>query len=71
MAYNMATTSLRRFLGRVGSGDFSLSFGLLLEWWQLGRQRRALAALDDRALQDIGVSRCDVERELGKPLWRR
>ena len=31
---------------------------------------RALAALDDHTLQDIGLSRCDVEREVTKPFWR-
>ena len=34
------------------------------------RQRRALAALDDRLLQDIGLSRADVERECSRPFWR-
>lgn len=34
------------------------------------RQRRALRALDDRLLKDIGLTRADVERECGKPLWR-
>ena len=34
------------------------------------RQRRALAALDDRLLADIGLSRTDVVRETSKPFWK-
>jgi uncharacterized protein YjiS (DUF1127 family) len=34
------------------------------------RQRRALLALDDRLLKDVGITRADVERECGNPLWR-
>lgn len=33
------------------------------------RQRQALLALDDHLLKDIGVTRVDVEREIGKSLW--
>lgn len=39
--------------------------------WQMRRQgRQHLAALDDRQLKDIGISRCDAEQEFRKPFWR-
>jgi uncharacterized protein YjiS (DUF1127 family) len=34
------------------------------------RQRRALAALDDRMLKDIGIDRAVVSREEAKLFWR-
>jgi uncharacterized protein YjiS (DUF1127 family) len=34
------------------------------------RQRRDLAALSDHNLRDIGLTRGDVEIEIGKPFWR-
>lgn len=34
------------------------------------RQRRDLAALSDHSLRDIGMSRADVDFEIGKPFWR-
>jgi len=40
-----------------------------LHWLELSRQRRALQALDDRTLKDIGLTRADVERELSKRFW--
>lgn len=39
-------------------------------WRERARQRRALMALDDRLLRDIGISRADAEREVAKPFWR-
>jgi uncharacterized protein YjiS (DUF1127 family) len=35
--------------------------------WQTRRQRRALMALDDRMLSDIGLSRSQAYRESSKP----
>lgn len=42
----------------------------LLSAMERWRQRRALMMLDDHLLSDIGVSRADVEREVGKSIWR-
>ncbi len=35
----------------------------------LWRQRRALARLDDAALDDIGVTRRQAEAEARRPVW--
>ncbi len=40
------------------------------EVFRRSRQRRDLAALSDHNLRDIGLSRSDVEAEIGKPFWR-
>ncbi len=39
-------------------------------WIERGRQRRALAGLDDRLLDDVGIARCEAAREIAKPFWR-
>lgn len=43
---------------------------MLLAWLERTRQRRLLVTLDDRMLDDIGLSRSDVLRESDKPFWR-
>jgi len=40
------------------------------ESFRRARQRRDLAALSDHNLRDIGLTRGDVEIEVGKPFWR-
>ena len=45
-------------------------FDALLAWQQRAAERRHLAALDDRLLKDMGLSRADVAQELEKPMWR-
>lgn len=45
-------------------------FDLLMLWQKRASERHALFMLDDRALQDIGLSRTEAEREAGKPFWR-
>lgn len=41
----------------------------LLDYLSLARQRRALARLDDAALQDIGLTRREAQSEAERPIW--
>jgi uncharacterized protein YjiS (DUF1127 family) len=43
---------------------------LLALWRARTRERRMLAALDERLLRDIGVTRLDAAYECDKPFWR-
>jgi uncharacterized protein YjiS (DUF1127 family) len=43
---------------------------LWLDWLARHNQRRALMALDERMLRDIGLTRDEVTREGSKPMWR-
>ena len=40
-------------------------------WAERCRQRTALADLDDRLLDDVGLSREEARREIAKPFWER
>ena len=42
----------------------------LREWHRRSRERAELAALDDRTLKDIGLTRADAEFLADKPFWR-
>jgi len=55
---------------KVQMGLVSRVVDLMLTWSDRMRQRRHLAELDDRLLQDIGVSRADIENEISRPFWR-
>ncbi len=39
-------------------------------WRQRAFTRRELSRLDDRMLQDIGITHYDVECEVTKPFWK-
>ncbi|WP_172151894.1 DUF1127 domain-containing protein [Pseudomonas tumuqii] len=41
----------------------------LKRWHELAWQRRQLAALNDAALKDLGLSRADVMQETERPFW--
>jgi uncharacterized protein YjiS (DUF1127 family) len=43
---------------------------MLKEWRRRVRSRNELAALCDRCLRDIGVTRYEAYRETSKPFWR-
>ena len=68
---------MRTIYGNVSLSSFAaprrLGRSLVLGFLALEerrRQRAALMALDDRLLKDIGLSRADVERECGRPIWK-
>jgi uncharacterized protein YjiS (DUF1127 family) len=44
---------------------------LLVQIWQeRAAERRSLAALDDTALKDVGITRTEAMEEWSKPFWR-
>lgn len=47
------------------------ALGCIREWRRRARSRAELAALDDRTLRDIGLTRADVWAEIDKPFWRK
>jgi len=50
-------------------GALSRAILTLLRWQELARQRRALAAMSDHMLKDLGLARADALREAGRPFW--
>jgi uncharacterized protein YjiS (DUF1127 family) len=44
--------------------------GRVVAWQERAQMRRGLAAMDDRLLRDIGLTRAQASREYGKPFWR-
>ncbi len=58
-------------LGR-GLGGLALeALARVLTWQERARQRRDLAALDERMLRDVGLDRGDIWRETQKRFWER
>jgi uncharacterized protein YjiS (DUF1127 family) len=45
-------------------------FATVREWRRRSRERAQLAALDDRMLKDIGLTRGDREFLANKPFWQ-
>jgi uncharacterized protein YjiS (DUF1127 family) len=58
-----------RFGGSFGSVA-QYAADILLTWQERAVQRHALASLEPRMLDDIGLSRADAWREASKPFWR-
>lgn len=59
-------------LASTGGVQEAVANGLMAtisRWYQLGCQRRQLAAMSDFALKDMGLSRADVLQEVEKPFW--
>ncbi len=64
-----ASQSARDVIARLARLPLAI-LGILLVWQERGQQRRHLAALDDRLLRDMGISRADAAREAAIPFWR-
>jgi uncharacterized protein YjiS (DUF1127 family) len=47
-----------------------LAWRVVTHWSDRARQRRMLAELDDRLLEDAGITRRQVAQEIRKPFWR-
>ena len=74
--------TIRQRLGAAGAilapGAFFQDFGGalrravdgLMAWQERVRERRLLATLSDRLLDDMGITPADVLRETDKPFWR-
>jgi len=41
----------------------------IVRWHEVSRERQVLAALNDDALKDMGLSRADVEQETHQHFW--
>ena len=41
----------------------------IADWWHGARSLHELQSLDDRSLQDMGMSRCNADFEAAKPFW--
>ena len=51
------------------AGTFARAGRRLRRWLALSRQRRALAALDDRLLKDVGLDQESARRESARWFW--
>lgn len=58
-------TSAGRGLARA----FRLLYAAFTPRWRLHRDQRALRALGERALEDIGVNRRQLRRPIGEAHW--
>ena len=56
------TGVMHHALARIGSE--------VAEWRRRSRDQRELAAMSDRSLRDIGLTRYDADWEARKPFWR-
>jgi uncharacterized protein YjiS (DUF1127 family) len=52
------------------AGNIAGVLSLIGEWFRRVESRRELAALCDRTLRDIGITRVDAMQEASKPFWR-
>jgi uncharacterized protein YjiS (DUF1127 family) len=64
----MTTTTMTNFRTHRGSHWDQIKFRIG-EWQRRSRSRQELIGLSDATLRDIGITRCDAQRETHKPFW--
>ncbi len=52
------------------SSPFTAAFSTVVTWMERHEQRRTLAEMDSRLLQDMGMDRVDALHEAAKPFWQ-
>ena len=68
---NYPVQTLRRPLLGGGFGvSLGRAYAAIAAWQQRYALRQHLLEMDDRLLEDIGMSRADARREAAKPFWR-
>lgn len=60
----------RRPVRRWASAAARRLFAMSSEWRRRARDRAELAALDDRTLADIGITRAEADFLGNKPFWK-
>ena len=59
-----------RRIGFGAAAGMKLVFATLCIWQERALMRHRMAALDDRMLDDMGLTRAAVDAEAAKPFWR-
>jgi uncharacterized protein YjiS (DUF1127 family) len=69
----MSATTCRQVTESQASGHrpglFRGLINRLRDWRRVWQEREALGRMDERDLQDLRLSRWDVEREIARHLW--
>jgi uncharacterized protein YjiS (DUF1127 family) len=52
------------------AGTYTAFSHILATWRRRARERRELATLDARTIQDLGLSSAEIQFEANKPFWR-
>jgi len=56
--------------GRLIVGDVTRVWAIMSKWCERRRSRNALAQLDARLLDDVGLDAGRVRAEIKKPFWK-
>ena len=66
----MADLSLHYSSKAPLAGTYTALGQIFAGWRRRARERRELAQLDRRTIQDLGLSSSEVQFEASKPFWR-